>query len=561
MSDDLAMSIMRDGVLTPVTRYASGLRFAKEAQGGYASLSVSLALPQEAGWDLNATDYVLVTDAATADTVWDGYIEWPAPVDENGLRYYELGALGGQVLLSDVSRQHFYCDSVEMLNQESWTKQPMNTPSASAEVSAHPLAADPNQAPAIVLQFPEGKTLTPEQRVGIDYRLPRDAGRTIYRLGASKQAGATMGNIEARVYTWNGSTFTLCEHLSDSLSTSAVTQNAWIGAGTLASGQSYVRLQLHHDSPGVILSGDSYWVAWWNLHATAALNRKDGSWREMADYPNPGNYPALTADMIVEDLIARHLSDILDAPNAVVEPSTQIIDQFTRMDGVRDAAVLDSLTAWEPEFFWQIGPRSASTGKHSFAWRKWPTEPRYILPASGEFSEDGPDVTLCNRIAVRWRTHTGADRMTVVTVDVPELGTRTRDAEPVDLPDGYGSEANAQRIGAQVLLVANSAELSGSAVVRHRIWDNSLGRYAGPWEIESGELLWLTSRGRALRINGMEYDNTEGAATLRLGTEAPGLEQLTGALSRVRSDFKRKPRKRKPKRRIGRAVYRRRRRK
>lgn len=532
----LTVAVERDGALTPVSKHASRLRYKRTAQGGDAILSVDLALPDEIG----PITRIVVTDTTTGDPEFDGYIEWPTPVQVNGLSHYEISAVGGQALFSDTIRQHYYCDSVEMLNRESWTKKPLNTPGATAEVSGHPNAADPGDAPAIVLQFPESKTLAPGQRVAMDYRLPLDAGRTLYRLGATREGGVSTSMIEARVYTWNASTstWTLNTHLSGGVDTAISTLNGWIGAGTLDSGQSAVRLELRHTSVGVINAPDNYWNTWWNLHATASLYRKDGTWREFADYPNPGQYPGVRADMIVEDLITRHLSDLIDAPGARIDEGTHLIDQFTRMEGARDREILDSLTAWEPDFYWKVGPRGRN-GKHSFEWRRWPTEPRYVLPASGEFIENGPEITLCNRVTVQWRSHTGADRFTVVTTSVPALGSRVRDAEPVTLPEGFGSELNATRIGQQVLAATNAAATSGTVVVTGPIYDNVLRREVAPWNIQPGELITLTARGEAVRINEVDYDDEGQRSVLAVGMETPGLDQLVGSLGRTREDFRR----------------------
>lgn len=544
----LAIAIECDGVLNPVTKYASGLGYRKTAPGGMAGLTVDLALP--ADMSIPPISYVMVTSTTTAKIVWDGYIEWPTPVDDNGVRHYSLAALGGQSLFNDTRRPVWYCDYVEMMNQESWIRQPLTAPGATADVAAPPTAADTTTAPdAVVIQFPEGMTLQPEKRIAMEYRLPREAGRSIYRLGMTRVCGNNDSAVEAQVVTWGDGSFTKNAHLSDAQSTTPVTRNAWVGNGTLAASQQIIRLQLQHISVGVVAAGENHWAAWYWMHATALLGRLNGSPRAFADYPNPGDRPALRTDMIVEDLLTRYLGDKVDTATAVVEQGSYLIDQFTMMDGARDADVLDALSLWEPDFVWEVGARQPN-GKHSFAYRAWPSTARYVIPSWARFDEAGPDITLCNRIAVKWRTVTGADQTTIVTANVPELGDRVRDADPIDLPDGFGSTTNAQRVGAQALAAANTAATSGVITVTGQIFDRQLGRWADQSEIEAGYLAWLSVQGEAVRINDAEYDDEARSATLRVGYESPGLERFTGVLRRNgRDDWRRKvPARRKKKR-------------
>lgn len=545
----VSVGIERDGVLTPVSHHASGLRFSKTAMGGHASLSVSLALPT--GWEVSALDRVVVSDHATGGVLWDGYAEWPTPIDGDGVRFYSLSALGGQSLLSDVLRPQFYCDYLAMMDTEAWVRQPLNMPGGSGEVANLPTAT--SEVPAVVVAFPERSSLPSGRRTAMQYDRPAKAGRTLFRLGIKRECGITSSNFAARVETADGTSWTTNSHLSATFSTSPATLSAWAGSvGTLAGGVNAVRLQVQQVNGSAVSVPDDAWAAWYGLHATAALFRQDGSWRAFADYPEPGAYPGLRADMVVEDMLARHLTGVIDAAGAEVETSVQNIDQLTAMGGVRDAEFLDSLTTWEPDFMWQVGARGPD-GKHSFSWRKWPTSPRYILPSTVEFAEDGPSITLCNRITVRWRTPQGADRLTVVTTPVPALDDagRTRDADPVDLPDGYGSQANAERIGAMVLAATNDASTSGTVTVRRPIRDDVLGRDVWPWEIEPGHLVWLP-RGEAVRIQEVEYDDDAGTAVLRLGSISPAMEQMTAGLAREDAPAKRAWGGRMPKKRKGR---------
>lgn len=548
----LSVAVERNGTLVPVSLHASNLRFSKAASGGAVSLSVSLALPEDL--EIAALDRVVVSDGATARVIWDGEAEWPTPSVVGGLTHYALAALGSPVRLRDADRAHFYCDSFEMVDDSAWIHRPLNTPAASASVASMPDALDPEDSPpAVVLSFPEGKTLRPGQQVAMDYRRPVDAGRTLARIGATCEGGANSSVIQAQVYTHTGTSWVKNDHMSNGLSTAGLTQNAWVGT-TLANGSRVVRLKLAQTSVGVVMGEADYWAAWRNIHATAALQRKDGSWRDFADYPNFGPTPAVRTDMIVEDLLGRFMSSYIDSANAVVDQGTFHLDQFTMMDGAKDADVFNALEMYEPDYYWMMGPRQPN-GKHSFAYRRWPTTARYVIPSWMEFTEDGPDITLCNRIAVTWRTSKGREQRTVVTAVVPALGDRVRDAEAIDLPDGFGSLSAAQHIGARVLADTNSAATTGTIQVTGPVRDTVLGRDVWPWEIEPGELAQLPN-GEALRIVEMEYDDESGVTTLGVGTVPLTADQLTGRIARVRPSDKRKPPP--PRRRaIGRAKVRR----
>lgn len=524
---DLAIAVERDGILTPVTRYASGLEFRKTAPGGHADLQVTLALPG-VGWNLGPTDRVVVTSTATADTVWEGYIEWPTPVDANGLRYYTLTALGGQVLLTDTIRPVYYADRHEIMGGDKWQKRTLNTPGGDAEVSTLPGAT--SDTPAAVVKFPEGSVAAGKQ-IALAYDAPYRADRTLYRFGLSLECGVTEPDVEAQVVGRAGGVSTVVTNLTFGLSTSPRTgRNGWVGDSTLPSGQSSVWLRLRNTSGSPVTGmGDDAWAAWYFMHATASLLRLDGSWRAYGDYPNPGNFPAIRTDMIVEDLLARHLGDLIDVAGATVDAGVHEIDQFTIMDGARDSDVLDSLALWEPDLLWEVGPRNGA-GKHTFAYRAWPTEARYILGSKVAFTESGANIDLCNRVAVRWKTENGNDQFTYVTTTVPELGTRVRDADPVDISDGFGSTGNAVRIGQKVLAAKNADHLTGVAMVSTPIFDRVLGRMVEPWEILPGYMAQLQASGDVLRVTEVSYSDDSATTALTLGELSDSLEQSIARL-------------------------------
>jgi hypothetical protein len=273
------------------------------------------------------------------------------------------------------------------------------------------------------------------------------------------------------------------------------------------------------------VSSDNVWAALGDVAVLGGLRDR---------YGNKIGAPRLDyvlASEVVEDLLGRLLTDAVDAASAVIDPTTYHIDSLAFMDAVTATNVIEELLKFEPDFDWGIGAAGLN-GKHSFWFRQWPTQPRYILTDDDGLDLPGSEDTLCNRVAVEWTDEKGKPQVEVITADVPELGNRIKDADKVTLPEGRGSLANAQRIGAQVLASKNAVQVAGSASVDRPLMDLVTGQKVMPWQLEPGCVARLQTKGVDVRITEMTYSDNDVSTSLTLGNPVPAVDDLITELGR-----------------------------
>jgi hypothetical protein len=251
------------------------------------------------------------------------------------------------------------------------------------------------------------------------------------------------------------------------------------------------------------------------------------------------------ADQVVEDLLGRVLT-MCDPDVAVIDPTEWLIDQLAYTDGAKAVDVLTHLMEWEPDFTWEISERLPS-GLHRFAWRAWPTSPRYIVSVADGWVETGSDANACNRVLVAWTDSTGAAQSLAVTAqdladdgliptaDLDDVGDgltagSIRDADRVTLPEGTGSAANAARIGRAVLLETIKPPRAGKATVRRPILDMVTGCQVMPWELEPGYVCRVREKGWDLRVTQVDYDHDDQSMVLTLGTPVLTADQRIARL-------------------------------
>ena len=253
----------------------------------------------------------------------------------------------------------------------------------------------------------------------------------------------------------------------------------------------------------------------------------------------PGTYEDgfVYAHQVAADLVGRVLTLCDPLASTVETTTTAEIDQLAYPEGARPQQVLEELARFEPDYLWEI---LGSTDRgYVFNYRAWPTEWRYLISVKDGYEATGGENDLCNRIAVYWTDESGNRQTTIVTADVPELGGdpadvgfagRIRDADPITLEDGRGSEANALRIGQQALELKANPPLAARALVARPIMDRLRGSMVMPWEIESGYLVRVLETGEDLRLTELSYDDEAASAELTLGTPARSFEELLAGL-------------------------------
>jgi hypothetical protein len=494
-----------------VTRHVKDLRYTKAAPGGHHSASMRITLPRSAFRDLGPASRVVVYDARSGRTRWEGYAENPGVTDGTEGQEFDLSAMGGMVLASDESRPLVYLDA----NLEHWMRGPGSQVAAGSttEQGANPSTG----ADALMLQFLSGQPVGTSSLSQMIFDL-RPADMEIGALKWTWQSGQTDAGWEERVILEGGASFNRTMSTTAATLTRRADLHGFIGA-------KYAIMRLIRTGGATNVATDNVWSAFSDVRILGQHLRADGTRlpHGQADY--------VLASNVAIDLLGRLLYRTCNTANPVIEPTSHRIDQLAYHDGATAQQVFDDLALYEPDHLWEI-LETGGDGKHRFNYRAWPTTARYEISVKDGYTAPGGEADLCNRIAVYWTGARGRKQTTIVTQTVPELGARVRDAEPVTLPDGLGSSANATRIGQQVLAAKAQPPKAAKATVRRPILDRRDGLTVMPWEIEPGYLVRVRETGDLLRLTETEYEDTSCAATLTLGDPVLTIEQRIARLSR-----------------------------
>lgn len=521
------------------TRKARGLRFTKTAPGGFHSGSVRIDLPRDEFPHLGPNNRIYVYDKRNGRVVWDGYTDNPGASDGSAGQGFELSAMGGMVRASDESRALVYIDR----GLEQWTRASGSAASASTDVSPDPTGSV--DAQGLLCQLTPGQPVTTNSRASISYLGLENAGLEFGAMSFRVLDGKTDANYSPELY-WAppipvGTATLGAFNSNDSAFTKFVGDASAPPSGAMQVG---VRL-LRAAGGATTVADDTTWAFFYELAVLMRRVDRDGNLLTGAAGMLDSTYVA--ANWVVEDLIGRMLTfcDPLTAEN---EAASIQIDQLAYHDGTTAAQVLEDLMLHDSTLYWGIG-ETLPNGLHRFWMRSWPDSPlgtpavtgyRYEISTRDNYSAPGGDSDLCNRIAVFWTDEKGIQQTTVRTSSVDDLGgapgdsgARTRDADPITLPEGRGSLANAERIGDAVLASKAAPPKAGTAVVSRPILDHDTGNTVMPWEIEPGYNVMVRETGDVLRLTEFEYVDDDVAATLTLGEPVLTIEQRIARLSRV----------------------------
>lgn len=515
MRGALAVRINDGQVDRHVTRHVHGLRFRKTAPGGHHSASVSLTLPRSAFSDLGPADKVYIYDPGSGRTVWEGYADNPGASDGPQGQGFDLSAMGGMILASDESRALIYVDR----GFDMWTVSFRSIAALTGESTAPP---DLEGQSVLLLSMPRGVAVGNETRVSMQYDGIKAAG---LKLGGFRSSTAS-GLLDLDYVTEWTTEANVVIRARNANTTLATFTEASAGDAFVVDTQ-IPRVRWRRQSGGATnIATDTVWTYLSGVWVRQLLVTKTG-----AEITGAGTYADgyVVASQVVADLIGRVLK-MVDPAASVIDTTTYQIDQLAYHEGAKSASVLNDLALYEPDFVWEV-LESTSAG-HRFNYRAWPTTPRYEISVKDGYSSPGGEADLCNRIAVYWADAKGQAQMTTVTQTVEALGTRTRDADSVTLPDGMGSAANAQRVGERILATKKSPPKAATARVRRPLLDQVTGAMVMPWEIEPGYVVRVRETGDDLRLTEMEYDDADRSATLTLGEPQRTQEQLLAALSR-----------------------------
>lgn len=516
---DLALRIASPATDRHVTRWADGLTFRKVANGGCADLQTTLYLPRSTFPDLGPDAKVYLYDR-TGRTIWEGFANNPGHDAGPGGESFDLSAEGIMTLVTDNAQPVVYRDT----GLGEWVQhtggQTVKAGTGQVGTLPDPSASDDDDPPpALVTAMTPGVgAVATNGRAGMLYEMP--AGQLVAAISADVVSGIDSTDWRTDIVLTAGTS----DHpfAADASTTPATTGVLQLGTDwTVESGRVFVFLI--RTGAATNIATDDVWTAWTNVAVAGSRLLADGS-----------EAPAglgLFAYNVVEDCCGRFLAGLLDPNRVSVTPFAGLyeIDQLAYRDAVKMQQILDDLALFEPDMTWEVTPSAG--GLYGFTYREWGDEARYEISTRDGFNQPGSDGDLCNRVAVSWTDATGKQQTTVVTSSVPELGSRVRDADPVSLPDGQGSEANATKLGQTVLAAASSVPVAGTAVVKRRILDRQTGRMVPPWEIEPGWLVRVRETGQDLRLTEMTYAHDDRAATLTLGDPVYTTEQYVAALA------------------------------
>lgn len=517
-----------------VTRAVRGLRFRKTAPGGFADASFTLDVPTSLFTDLGPADRTFITDGRNGRVIWEGYTNNPGLKSGSDGEGYEISALGPMALAEDRAERLIYLDGSLDKWEIDWVN--VQAPSANMSIGQFPEDAGTRAGePAIFCQFTPGQPITNGSLAGMRYRGFEGSPMKLGGFAGFYDAGQTDSNYQLQWF-YPGTIITAINQ-----STQGGGIEKYSGFDFTPPAGASVGFRLRRVLGGATTVGtDNVWGAFGEVKILGQLLDRNGAERAMpllnhVTVPISPTFATtdayVLASEVVEDLLGRVLT-FCDPVTSTITPTTEHIDQLAYYDAVKAAKVLEDLSVFEPDFLWEVLESNAS-GRHRFNYRDWPTDHRYQIPSSMVLDQPGGDVDLCNRIAVNWTDLKGNQRVTLLYATVPELGTRTRDAEPVTLPEGQGSLWNAFRLGTGILAAKAKLPRAGTITIDRPILDSLRGSMVQPWEIEPGYVARLQSTGENLRITEVEYDDDACAATLTLGQPVLTESQRIARLEKV----------------------------
>ena len=526
----------------------TGLRFRKTAPGGFHSASMTINVGRDMFTDLGPADRVFVY-GPTGETLWEGFLDNPSDTDGPGGQSLELSAMGTSVIAQDQSKALVYVD--RDLGQWVTAGGSGMVASANATTTDDPLGAGGS---GVLTGFNPGTPVGTGASALMVYDFP--TGVEFGALALTVKSGKTDTGYWHRLL-YNGATSgSVPVAYTNRIDVAVAPRDYYVAetpTGHPPVGAKSIGLYIQRSGGATNVTDDNTWSFFYNLSVLGRRMTRDGTL--VTGLAGMVTDLYVRADWVVEDLLGRTLTGLIDPVLSTVEATTWQINQLAYMDGATAGQVLDDLTLWEPSMLWEI---LEHTGRgYRFNYRAWPTSARYEVSVKDGYSAPGSDVDLCNRVAVKWTDEKGQPRTTIVYASsasgvVPpwipagsaptvfalplkalEDAGRARDAEPVTLPEGRGSAANAQRIGEQVLASKANPPKAATVVINRRLADLTRGTTVMPYEIEPGYLVRVRETGDVLPLTEVEYNDDDGTATLTLGQPTLSIEQRVARLDKA----------------------------
>lgn len=508
-----------------VSKDTTGLRFKRSAYGGDIDLTALVSTDRGTFTDLGPGDTVTLYDGRTGAFVFRGTANLPGVTAGPQGESFDLQAFGGAARLQAVTDSLGYVHALD----EGWKR---NDSTKGARVDEE---QKKDGTPTLEVSWAKLFELeNGDQGQFVNAAFQR-AGLKVGRIRATWDAGRTSANLDVRILA--GTTVdTLASADFDTASTGGGTLSATVGGGGIGSGEDVAALRVKwtgatldvekNGASNKIEGGvpdKTFWVRFWDVIVRQVLKDKHGDdITSSARYTGAGAN-TVTADEVIEDMLGRGMCPGLDMDKVTVGSFGYKIDALSWLDGIKMGDALNELLLFEPTLTWQVYGDTAN-------FDAWPSEPRYVVSArDGGVTHPGEEVSLADRVFVEWTDRRGRQQRT--KVHDPDIPVKM-EADPISLPEGVGSEANATRAGEKALAMHNDPPRAGTAVVRRPILDRWSGAMVLPHELMPGCLVLEQETGHEFRCVETEYVDDDQACVLTLGEPRRSLEQVIARLER-----------------------------
>jgi hypothetical protein len=526
-----------------VTRWVEQLQFRSVIPGGFASASFRLHVPQymypvSAAWSTRAPriplirmfNRVQIVDLRTGEIAWEGRIDSPARVEDDGFAW-DIGCAGAMVSATDITKPVFYADS----STDWWFTTETNA--ARSDVYSWSRTDNP---PSLGLELKDGSQwdsgggLTPGGTFGAYYHmLCLATDQYLGRFSVSyRSATPSSGTIKMRANVYTPSTNTWQDGVdSTNLGTADTTKSNAVGAASsfTSTVAQVIDFDILGPSTPVVLSAPCP-VSFTNPIVIAMRFDRNGNYLTASS-----NYSTdyVTVSQVVEDVLGRFLynswtnagknvpADGSVTPvGAYIDTSdtTQITDlRFT--DGATAADILNQLMTVQTGAYWAIweSQNTATNGedaqRYRFEWATWPDGWGYQASTVDGFDEQPDGSNVYNFVFYRYQdiqfagVSPGGSYVPPPQVqewwdftDVPTApllqGRVTRAATLVkDSPT-----TNASTLASN-WIAANGKEVNTGAIIIKRpimFFDagadsgSGAGRMVDPWMLRPGKLIRIT---------------------------------------------------------------------
>jgi hypothetical protein len=438
--------------------------------GKYITFDIPMAMYEADDVNLALRSRVYVSDARTARVVAEGRIADVSKVTSEEGQMMRVTAWGPKVHATEQSAPVIYLDT----RASSWDMSDATTQAGSAAEMED--VDDAGESLGWWLRFDTGNTVTTSDKVHIDYRQLYFADQSIARITGTYRWGLTDGSYRftGRSRHQIGSPFWW--YRSTAANGGSVNFDDRMDLGPLV-GHQLLRLGFERLDTSTTAT-QTHWVKVYNLKVWGLRYTASG----LPD-TNRDNYLSTSPYdwHIVEDVLGRLLPDF-DGANAQVQKLNKPMGHFAYLHSATAEQILADVCAATGTMGWTTEPAQYYGGKTNFQYWSVATYPNYEMSLDSPADLPKSITEIYNKVTVRWLDKKGRPRNTVVTRDLPLLGTATRQAF-IDLGSTLNDAATATTLGNEFLKAHSKPSGGGTVTINRPIKDLWLGEYRQPWEV------------------------------------------------------------------------------